>query len=89
MYWSDKLRIVEEGNYWKFTCSKEREQLKKDLLATGDRELVEASPYDQIWGIGFAAAKAEANRETWGENLLGVALMNVRRRLREEEAKES
>lgn len=53
------------------------------MLATGDRELVEASPDDRIWGIGFEAVKADANRDQWGENLLGLALMNVRKRLRE------
>jgi len=36
-----KLRIVEEGNYWKFTKSEEGEKLKMLLLDTGDREIVE------------------------------------------------
>jgi ribA/ribD-fused uncharacterized protein len=55
------------------------------LLATGDRELAEASPFDRVWGIGFTADCAEMNRESWGQNLLGRALMDVRARLREEE----
>ncbi len=33
-------RIVEEGNWWKFTKSKE-EGMREMLLKTGDRELVE------------------------------------------------
>jgi predicted NAD-dependent protein-ADP-ribosyltransferase YbiA (DUF1768 family) len=33
------------------------------------------------WGIGFAKCKAEANRDAWGHNLLGVALQEVRRLL--------
>jgi predicted NAD-dependent protein-ADP-ribosyltransferase YbiA (DUF1768 family) len=37
----DKSRIVEEGNYHKFTKSKNHEQMLKMLLDTGDRELVE------------------------------------------------
>jgi predicted NAD-dependent protein-ADP-ribosyltransferase YbiA (DUF1768 family) len=37
----NKLRIVEEGNYWKFTTSEDAENLKKLLLDTGDREIVE------------------------------------------------
>ncbi|KAM0555743.1 hypothetical protein ACHAPJ_006136 [Fusarium lateritium] len=53
------------------------------LLATGDRDLVEASPFDRIWGIGFKAADAEAARGSWGENLLGKELMEVRKILRE------
>ncbi|KAK7403154.1 hypothetical protein QQX98_011103 [Neonectria punicea] len=60
-----------------------RGTLKDMLLATGDREIVEASPYDAIWGIGFTAAKAEAAKESWGLNLLGLELMEVRRILRE------
>ncbi|KAF2097538.1 DUF1768-domain-containing protein [Rhizodiscina lignyota] len=81
-----KSRIVEEGNWWKFTVSKEKHQIKEALLATGDREIVEASPEDRIWGIGFHAANAHENRAEWGENLLGLALMNVRRRIREQES---
>ncbi|KAG7009566.1 hypothetical protein G7Y79_00002g006810 [Physcia stellaris] len=92
--------IVEEGNWYKFTAAKEAtiggegkagrtftekpSSLGKKLLQTGERELVEASPYDRIWGIGYGAAKADANRESWGENLLGKALMRVRERLRRE-----
>lgn len=60
--------------------------LRELLLGTGERELVEASPGDRIWGIGFTAAKAErAGRERWGLNLLGKALMVVREELRREE----
>lgn len=38
---TDKSRIVEEGNYHKFTKCKESVQFRKALLDTGDRELVE------------------------------------------------
>lgn len=37
----DKSRIVEEGNYHKFTKCKESAQMSKALLDTGDREMVE------------------------------------------------
>jgi len=37
----DKIRIVEEGNYHKFTKAKQGAQMAKMLLDTGDRELVE------------------------------------------------
>jgi hypothetical protein len=40
----DKSRLVEEGNYHKFTKGKESPEMLKLLLATGDRELVEACP---------------------------------------------
>jgi ribA/ribD-fused uncharacterized protein len=79
-----KLGIVEQGNWYKFTASHDAERLSGWLLATGERELVEASPYDRVWGIGFAERNAAASRAAWGENLLGVALMRVRKRLREE-----
>ncbi|KAK3110420.1 hypothetical protein LTR53_015303 [Teratosphaeriaceae sp. CCFEE 6253] len=81
---TDKSRIVEEGNYHKFTKSKTKPEMVGSLLATGDRELVEASPTDRIWGVGFGAATAEANREQWGENRLGKAMMAVRDQLRQE-----
>ncbi|KAH6859003.1 hypothetical protein BKA58DRAFT_51632 [Alternaria rosae] len=79
-----KLEIVKQGTYHKFTISEDAENLRKMLLATGDRELVEASPHDRIWGVGFAERDAEKNRYRWGQNLLGRALMDVRKRLREE-----
>lgn len=58
--------------------------LRGFLLNTGDRVLVEASPYDTVWGIGLSAAQPEAGRPSqWrGENLLGFALMDVRDTLR-------
>ncbi|KPM44810.1 hypothetical protein AK830_g1736 [Neonectria ditissima] len=62
--------------------------LKDMLLSTGDREIVEASPYDAIWGIGFTAADAKKARKSWGLNLLGRELMEVRRILRERNAEE-
>jgi ribA/ribD-fused uncharacterized protein len=70
----------------KFTRSQDAEDLRKRLLATGDRELVEASPLDRVWGIGFVERDAGRNRQAWGQNLLGKAVMDVRARLREEEA---
>lgn len=83
--WNAKReKIVEDGNWWKFTRSKEGD-LRKMLLETGDRWLVEASPYDRIWGVGYGAANAEFHRGDWGENLLGKALMRVRDQLHAEE----
>ena len=38
---ADKSRIVEEGNYHKFTSSKSNPGMAKKLLDTEDRELVE------------------------------------------------
>ncbi|KAK0381843.1 oxidoreductase family protein [Colletotrichum limetticola] len=81
--WNEnRERIVREGNLLKFRSAPE---LRKKLLATGDRELVEASPMDRIWGIGFSPDKAPgSDRGRWGLNLLGKILMEVRTVLREE-----
>lgn len=42
-----------------------------------------ASPFDKIWGIGLdSKATNVENPNTWkGENLLGYALMEVRKKL--------
>ncbi|KAF2133378.1 DUF1768-domain-containing protein, partial [Dothidotthia symphoricarpi CBS 119687] len=79
-----KLRIVTEGNYYKFTKSRDAQRLQGLLLATGERELVEASPLDRVWGVGFGERDAGVNRERWGQNLLGRALEEVRERMRRE-----
>jgi ribA/ribD-fused uncharacterized protein len=82
---ADKLKIVEEGNWHKFTISDDTAHLRQMLLATWERELVEASPLDRIWGVMFAEKNACANRHRWVQNLLGRALMSVRGSLRKEE----
>jgi len=49
--------------------------------------MLKASPYDKIWGIGFKADSAERCRKHWGQNLLGIAITNVRTKLRKEQSK--
>lgn len=61
--------------YAKFSQNNE---LKDFLLSTGNREIVEASPVDNIWGIGFSSDNAMENINKWGQNLLGKILMKVR-----------
>ncbi len=58
--------------------------LRRFLLQTGDRILVEASPADPLWGIGLAEDHPDASSpHKWpGLNLLGFALMAVREDLR-------
>ncbi|MES2597579.1 MAG: NADAR family protein [Verrucomicrobiota bacterium] len=72
--------IVVRGNAAKFA---QHAELKTFLLQTGDRILVEASPFDRIWGIGMSATHPDAERpQNWkGLNLLGFALMEVRQQL--------
>jgi len=89
MWIANRLRIVVEGSYLKFAHSLlEEEDLTALLLATGDRELVEVSPFDRIWGIGFGEVDAENERARWGLNLLGKALTEARTRIRDEAATE-
>ncbi|MDR0273088.1 MAG: NADAR family protein, partial [Clostridiales bacterium] len=54
------------------------------LLSTNDKILVEASPLDTIWGIGYSKDNDKAaNPQNWrGLNLLGFALMEVRDELK-------
>lgn len=48
--WNDNCdRIVEEGNYLKFS---QDERLKQILLGTENRTIVETSPNDKLWGVG-------------------------------------
>jgi len=77
----EKFDIVVRGNAYKFT---KHPELKTFLLGTKDRVLAEASPVDNIWGIGLeASSPVVENPSAWkGENLLGYALMEVRDQLR-------
>jgi len=95
---AQREEIVRRGTIYKFTravsedglrCGVNSEAplvapltLKGLLMATGEREIVETSPMDRIWGVGFGAVKAEANRHRWGKNLLGKVLMGVREEFR-------
>ena len=60
------------------------DDLVKELLETGDKVLVEGSPYDKIWGVGLKYDCEEIlNEENWdGLNLLGEVLMQVRSEIR-------
>lgn len=72
--------IVYRGNLAKFT---QNAHLLDELLATKGTTLVEASPYDCIWGVGLAADNpAVNNRENWlGNNWLGEVLTVLRETL--------
>lgn len=72
-----KIDIVFKGNYLKFMQNK---NLKEFLLSTGNRIIVEASPYDAVWGIKMSENDEFVNNPLkWkGKNLLGFILMEVR-----------
>jgi len=73
--------IVYEANLAKFLQNPE---LKKELIATGNRVIVEASPDDFIWGVKMRDTNENIESpEKWGgSNLLGFAIMTVRNQLR-------
>ncbi|ADL51188.1 NADAR family protein [Clostridium cellulovorans] len=76
--WNEKrYSIILNGNYAKFL---QNEDLRQFLIGTKGKVLVEASPYDKIWGIGLSADDEKIeNPMLWkGTNLLGFALMEVR-----------
>ena len=74
-------QIVYDANYAKFT---QNPAMMAELLATGDREIVEASPEDKIWGIGLHESDDRVHdKSKWqGTNWLGEAIMQVREKLR-------
>ena len=70
-------KILYDGLFEKFNQNKD---LKKLLLDTNNKILVEASKYDTIYGVGLEESNDNIlNEEKWkGENLLGKTLMLVR-----------
>ncbi len=72
--------LIYEGLMAKFT---QNEDLKEQLLSTGDAILAECAVKDRIWGIGLSMTSPERlNIYKWnGQNLLGYALMIVRKKL--------
>lgn len=72
-----KENIVFNACFAKYS---QNSDLFTELVNTKELILVEASPYDKIWGIGMAADHPDATNESkWqGQNLLGKALMKVR-----------
>ena len=76
--------VMFKGCYAKFT---QNAHLKIKLIATVGTTLVEASPRDQIWGIGLSENDPRAqHRETWlGTNWLGETLTKVRDQILKED----
>lgn len=76
--WSQQAtRIVTNGVYAKFD---QNPKIKEDLIRLGkNRNFVEASPYDLIWGIGLSSDDDRClDPKNWrGKNLLGLVLDDV------------
>jgi hypothetical protein len=80
---NERYEIMKNGLRLKFS---QNPDLKQSLLATGNKNLYEASPYDNIWGTGFNAnetlEKINNNKQNeLGQNLLGRALEEIRNEL--------
>lgn len=77
-------KVMYKSLYYKFKNPK----LKKWLLDTGDSIIVEASPFDRIWGVGLGKQTRQGKYDTteqwkdvyaWkGDNKLGFLLMEIR-----------
>lgn len=78
--WSNVARdAVYPAVYTKFANNKFLCDL---LLSTDDKVIVEASPYDKIWGIGVGTDE-NLDVNTWrGKNWLGQLLMRARNEIR-------
>lgn len=80
LYKTHRLRVVEVGNYEKFT---QNEELKEWMISNFHPHtiFVEAAPWDKVWGIGLGANDPKAwDINTWeGLNLLGEALQYTRK----------
>lgn len=76
-------KIIVDANYAKFS---QNEDLKKELLNTGNNIICEASPYDKIYGIGIKKSDPDVHDQSkWkGTNLLGKAIMDAREKIKKE-----
>lgn len=76
--WSDVcFQIMYDVNLEKW------KKMSELLLSTGSKILVEASPFDKIWGVGLSEYNdLILDENNWkGLNLLGKVLMRVREEL--------
>lgn len=83
--WNEKrYQVMVDANMLKYS---QNEDLKKLLLneECKNKNFVEASPYDGIFGIKCGEQEALDDKSNWnGRNLLGKALDEVRERLLKE-----
>lgn len=71
------LKFVVQSNIAKFDQNKAWKEL---LFLTDPYKIVEASKEDRIWGIGYLPYDVEIfeEKDKWGTNLLGIAIMCAR-----------
>lgn len=76
-----KYKIMKKANMLKYT---QNQHLLNKLLDKqfDNKHFVEASPYDEIWGIKCSVEDAKDDKSNWnGQNLLGQVLDEVRETL--------
>lgn len=76
------LKAMYTGCHAKFS---QNDNLKAFLLSTGDTTLIEASPYDDFWGVKLSLKDVDKlkDEEKWqGTNHLGQILQRVRESLK-------
>lgn len=69
-----RYELIKKGLKEKFTQSN---NCKSYLLKYKNCQIVEASPKDRIWGIGYDSYSALDNIDDWGQNLLGKILTEL------------
>jgi len=73
--WNEvRYDLVKKGLKEKFN---QNPDMKAELLSHKGKTFVEASPYDRIWGIGYAEENALENIFDWGDNLLGKIITEL------------
>jgi ribA/ribD-fused uncharacterized protein len=90
----DKIKGVDES-IWSRECVSlavmglcakfsQNPRMKKELLDTQSKIIVEANPHDRIWGVGLEEHDDKIwDKDQWlGENRQGIALMQTRDILR-------
>ena len=72
-----RYHLMYQANFFKYSQNK---YLEDQLLATGNKILVECNPTDLIWAVGLSEDDPKVLDEAnWrGQNLLGKVLMDVR-----------
>ena len=80
-----RFEIMKEGLRYKFSNQNAKTiEYRRKLLATNNSILIEASPFDKIWGIGMKMEsfnklnQNDKNNIIQERNLLGKALMDIR-----------
>ena len=81
LWQSECESIVFHSNFAKLS---QNEEMHLALIQTGDRRFTEASPHDNLLGLGLSACDPRASSpDSWrGQNLLGQALEHAREILR-------